>query len=530
MALQLLLVFHLLLDAMGGFLHFHPFVSTTTTTTTTTGCHNRGRIATVKWQQHRSQPIELRRLSDNNHHQLDECRREISPFYRRDRNDLEDDDDDDRFPPIIDPDTLEKLLEQRYRARRNHESKLILKQIDSQLWTHFRVKVYDRPPIWTRNPQTMARKNLQNRKWKLQDDHGPHGHPYQQHAAESQIDTKMFCDLTRSEIHSLLSELALWNTQKDSEQYHAIRLELEIHGVNLCDTTLQWSTSTPLPWTSTGIITHERHDDNHHFHNSPPPAPSPPQQKIIPIMVRGKDGDVSIMDLRTQQRIHQLVEMRQAAAAASDEVLAWCIDRELWCTYHHRIVPPPHNQTAGLVIPVKTNNNTTTTTVSTVEQPQQHQEWLPPPLSPPPPPRSSSSSILHPHDERTKFNRFPSQLVMTNDAMDQVDRDLYSSTIPQYRSSRYSIPIPTTATITPNTTAILEHERVLDLIRQRILLREHGRFLEADAIRKELWHTYKVGIHDRLRQYSYGGKFDYCEENDRDNKQQSKNKKKQKKE
>jgi hypothetical protein len=119
---------------------------------------------------------------------------------------------------------------------------------------------------------------------------------------------------------------------------------------------------------------------------------------------------------------------------------------------------------------------------------------------------------------------------MTNDAMDQVDRDLYSSTIPQYRSSRYSIPIPTTATITPNTTAILEHERVLDLIRQRILLREHGRFLEADAIRKELWHTYKVGIHDRLRQYSYGGKFDYCEENDRDNKQQSKNKKKQKKE
>jgi len=51
------------------------------------------------------------------------------------------------------------------------------------------------------------------------------------------------------------------------------------------------------------------------------------------------------------------------------------------------------------------------------------------------------------------------------------------------------------------------HQRTFDLVQQRIHKREEGKFIEADAIRKELWKTYNIGINDRLNLYSVGGKF-----------------------
>lgn len=50
--------------------------------------------------------------------------------------------------------------------------------------------------------------------------------------------------------------------------------------------------------------------------------------------------------------------------------------------------------------------------------------------------------------------------------------------------------------------------RVEQLVCDRMHKREEGKFLEADALRKELWEAYNVGINDRLRQYSVGGAFD----------------------
>mmetsp|Transcript_26111 Transcript_26111/g.61429 ORF Transcript_26111/g.61429 Transcript_26111/m.61429 type:complete len:429 (+) Transcript_26111:2-1288(+) len=49
--------------------------------------------------------------------------------------------------------------------------------------------------------------------------------------------------------------------------------------------------------------------------------------------------------------------------------------------------------------------------------------------------------------------------------------------------------------------------RILNLVQERIHKREEGKFIEADAIRKELWYTYNIGLNDRLKLYSVGGKF-----------------------
>jgi len=50
--------------------------------------------------------------------------------------------------------------------------------------------------------------------------------------------------------------------------------------------------------------------------------------------------------------------------------------------------------------------------------------------------------------------------------------------------------------------------RVNNLIQERLHKREEGKYLEADAIRIELWRTYNVGVNDRLQQYSVGGVYD----------------------
>ena len=50
--------------------------------------------------------------------------------------------------------------------------------------------------------------------------------------------------------------------------------------------------------------------------------------------------------------------------------------------------------------------------------------------------------------------------------------------------------------------------RIQYLVAERVQKREESKFLEADAIRRELWMTYYVGLNDRLRQWSVGGVFD----------------------
>jgi hypothetical protein len=92
---------------------------------------------------------------------------------------------------------------------------------------------------------------------------------------------------------------------------------------------------------------------------------------------------------------------------------------------------------------------------------------------------------------------------------------------PNFRRSQNSHSFPN---------AIVE-KRVASMVQERIHKREEGMFLEADAIRRELWSTYvsafrfrcflttpiliflvirpqNVGVNDRLQQYSLGGVFE----------------------
>ena len=51
-------------------------------------------------------------------------------------------------------------------------------------------------------------------------------------------------------------------------------------------------------------------------------------------------------------------------------------------------------------------------------------------------------------------------------------------------------------------------QRINHLLQERIHKREESKFLEADALRKELWESYHVGVNDRLRQWSVAGVLD----------------------
>ena len=66
---------------------------------------------------------------------------------------------------------------------------------------------------------------------------------------------------------------------------------------------------------------------------------------------------------------------------------------------------------------------------------------------------------------------------------------------PSYRRSKHSRHVP-------NDLILL---RIDELIQERVHMREEQKFIEADAIRKELWDTYYVGVNDRLKQWSVAG-------------------------
>jgi hypothetical protein len=483
----------------------------------------------------------------------DNCTVPGSNHYRQDSREI------GKLPPVSDVKDLSELLAQRYQAKRrcnavqqqqqqqrvdqldaaspestsSDEStstittidqttsyyRAIVAELDAQLRQRHGVRVFDHPPIWSRlldsPPPAVRRQTAAKRAAVLQRAFGPTRHAYQR--VGSAMCATPLGDETLSEIHNLLSRYTLHRLHcsssskwphKSCEMAAALRLELEIHGVRVNDETLQWTTdpwhtftdasqhngATFMTWTET--TAHSIRSATVPHGNSTLPrseytrrlrqravsvewpkynqdALSLPIAALLPrlntassrTVVAALETNADVLDAerchRLEQRIAQLVWQRWMALQRGETALARSMAWELDRTYL-----------------VHVNDSTMTWSIvsshlveDSTRPDRQHQDLKP---------LNANVGQVKAQDLPLSVNptMFPSVLLFGDDGHD---------TTTSYRCSSCSQPLPDT---------ILS--RVETLIQERIHKREEGKFLEADAIRRELWYTYVRMLHRLL--------------------------------
>lgn len=430
---------------------------------------------------------------------------EISPYYRQDRRQQE-------LRTVTDPTGLARLLNRRYKARCEDNS-IQVSAIDAQLKRLYSVVIYDSPPIWScfltsPPPSSILRQKAQKRKAVMQRAFGPMGHPYQNAGGVNDIDS-FYCDLSATDIHAMLSRYAQCRLLKKWEEANATRFELQLHGVRVCDEILQWTTCPADDFDTKSAVaaaavnssTSQAFDlvrnswrQKHNIVYTVDPRAGP---------LVGANEEESV---RIQQRVEQLVLARSAAMQRGEVCLAVSITLELHRAY-----------TVGV-------NDATRTWSVVVGGQSKSSIWTPP--------QFTNGNAVGFDDESNNDTHglvmFPSTLLFG-------DQEREFGSTAQYRRSRHSHPFSSSRT----------QQRVEQLVQERIHKREEAKFLEADAIRRELWRTYvstnltrslwlrllcisrfvlifqhtfsacsflyhkNVGVNDRLQQYSVGGVYDH---------------------
>ncbi|EEC44223.1 predicted protein [Phaeodactylum tricornutum CCAP 1055/1] len=325
-------------------------------------------------------------------------------------------------------------------------SRLLEQPKPSRSRDNYDVRVYDHPPIWTRLKEPpRAHLRRQARKWLWKAETLYGPRGHPLVQVGNLMDTDSFvCPLTISQIHSSLMQRELGRMQGQFDQVNAIRLELLVYGVRVHDDFRQWTT-----------------DPNHVFlantaSKHSPAFPhayqcDPSSQSSTSLTIDGSEAD------RLTQRIEFLVRTRAAALFRGDDKKALFIACKLYMTYG-----------------VGVNDTTRTWSIGSRFLKSYENEWKAPTIS--------------------KISEMKEKVSFTHELF-QMRRHFES---PNFRRSQNSHFFPN---------AIVE-KRVASMVQERIHNREEGMFLEADAIRRELWSTYNVGVNDRLQQYSLGGVFE----------------------
>jgi hypothetical protein len=352
--------------------------------------------------------------------------KELSENYRRDHR-------DDSSKPIIDPIALTKLLQDRYKARQAKNFKQV-SLVDHQLRQEHGVRAYDHPPIWTRlkePPAAHLRRQADKRAAEMKRIYGPNGHPYSQ--VGGRIDP-MFYSLTMRDIHSLLMRRTRSLLESRSEDADAIQLELLVHGIQVHDDLCQWTADPSVIFeeSSTG----------------PQRYREPLRATIYAPKTMSEPSDQAQMRIR--QRIKQSVNARSEALIRGETQLAQFLLYELFKTYGVRMDDSSCTWSIAAKFDVGTGNAINDDNNALREPP-------------------SLGETLK------EYSRPPSPFPPLQFSHDSVKSDSVA-----YRKSLHSL--------------LLEderaHDRVNELVQERIHKREEGKFLEADAIRNELWHTY----------------------------------------
>lgn len=427
------------------------------------------------------------RSSLNNNHTL-LMTTELSPYYRRDRRDTELT-ENLMNNDIADPDGLRELLQVRFEAKKVKDFEQIA-SLDRQLKLEHGVRVSDYPRLWTtRSDASKAsiRQMMRKRHARMKELFGLRGHPYLQiHSPHTTESSNVL--LSEGHVHTSLSALTRFQMEGKYDQADAIQFELSLCGIRIHDRLLLWTDDVNLDFealeTIPDRVVHEtdytkEKDDVLGFN-----ATSRREDSYKPRFGgRTMEEDIT----RRDQRIQQLIRQRSEANARGDAALFSLITLELKSTYW-------------------------------VQMDDERKTWR---IS-----KTSShvdKSILIPRvDHATNYTSSSFAALLFGEDLNEYTSDT------SYRQSKKSLPLnnPT------------HKQRIKELVQERIHLREEGRYLEADAIRRELWHTYvsksqtpvpmdlrtndsclistlifffltkNVGVNDKLCQYSIGGAYD----------------------
>ena len=440
---------------------------------------------------------------------------EVSPYYRRDRRE-----EMRGVPPPGNVTGLRSLLKQRYEARKRLS---IVRQtgegggglgvfaaqdevaiVDRQLREWHGVVVYDSPPIWTtttkpkrtttttpsdrcdiddinidecnlpEEPVGQRRKREERAMRRLVELHGPLGHPYQplsdSPTSTSSLDP-LFVGLDVPTMHRLLSKRERLRLEGRYEEADAVKLELWIQGIRVSDATKRWAPARSRSrQPEEGRREPSNHDDDvstsplRNVDNANDEATAQTYmytedvKRSVGFPNANHAGGGSPQQQQQQQqefllrrRVEQLLGCRLRAMARGDTRTTLYLDLELHRTYRVRV--DDKRRVWWVVAPsAEEGGKCDAALVEALRRLVAREEEAA--ASPP-------ASVI--------------PLVMLR------DDDELNPTEARYHWSAGSMG--------------LEHgelfrSRVDTLVRHRAWKREEGKFLEADAIRRELWCTY----------------------------------------
>jgi len=325
-------------------------------------------------------------------------------------------------------------------------------EICALLRRQFGVRIYNDPPMWTTlkgaAPPSYLRQKQQKIDQTLRDLYGPFGHPYRHVGGEDGIIDSILCPLSITEIHTLLSRKTQARMEGRYEDVDAIGFELLINGVHCNDELEQW-----------------RADGQNDVWEENPEQNSIEKKNIsIFDYVEKPIKEPQREEPHIRKRVNQLIHLRSGAVVRDDGFLLQALTKELLQTYG--VVVDDGQKTWSFQradLPKEEDDVTTTITSAVITEPMKEgrtEELVPP-------------------------------LLFAAKEEEQAETDLF-------QVSRFSQAVPNDTTLT----------RIKQLVQERSEKRAQSKFLEADAIRRELWMTYHVGVNDRVRQWSVGGVFD----------------------
>jgi hypothetical protein len=368
---------------------------------------------------------------------------------------------DNATAPLTHPESLRDLLAQRWQARQDSGNKDALPAINAKLLAEHGVRVYG--SLWTRQaapPLAYQRKFEDVRRQRRIQLYGPTGHPFQRvgrrmdeedgattddgAAAAGLPWDPLDCSLLEPDIHESLVQLTDFRARGKDERADALHFELSLHGVRVQEGSLQWTvdpehefgdcslpTTSPVSFTTT----------------TPPKAP----------WTYGEDKsasqlDESEIDQRLRQRIDHLVHRRLEAVATARRQEAQCITWELIKCYR-----------------VQVDDGRRTWWVMEDDQAKMEE---------------SKRTDLHPTSwagvDTAVTKHVPPLLFVQTVRPWITNTSSHSLAATSYRESSASLGMEHAAV----------QQRVRALLQERIHKREESKYVEADAIRRELWYTY----------------------------------------
>lgn len=329
--------------------------------------------------------------------------------------------------PIDDPVGLSKLLKKRFKARTaKHFAKVTT--LDRQLWHEHGVRAYDHPRIWTRITEPPAAHARREAAKRATEMKRRYGPNGHAHNQIGTSINPMLCPLSMRDVHVLLSRRALSQLNGRLKKADANKFELLIQGIQIRD--------DPYLWTADPAVDLERLLKENHY----PELPS----RAAVFTPNSMSEPLGEAHCRIDQRIEQLVKGRAECLVRGETQLSQFILFELYRTYD-----------------VGIDDISRTWSVGAIFDTDDAMSWKPPSLQEAVEDSASKAATPYPP---LLFSR--------------VGPDSHNS--PPFRQSIHSLPLEDGRVI----------DRVTALVRQRLHKREEGKFLEADAIRNELWITY----------------------------------------